>query len=164
MIVKKTMKELVMFIVILLIVMMWLYASSSKYFDFAGFKRDMHKQPFPTWLSDILIFTLPPIEITTALIVTWQKTRRIGLVVTEVLMAAFTLYIIAIILNFFPRVPCSCGGIIKSFTWEEHLIFNLFFVAIGIVGLMLSKAPENNNIQKLKIENDHKNISRAKSG
>jgi putative oxidoreductase len=164
MIVKKTIKELALFIVILLIVMMWLHASSSKYFDFAGFKRDMHKQPFPTWFSDILIIILPPIEITTAVIVAWQKTRRIGLVVTEVLMSAFTLYIIAIMFNFFPRVPCSCGGIIKSFTWEGHLIFNLFFVAIGITGLLLNKAPENNNIQKLKIENDHKNISRAKSG
>lgn len=157
-------KELVLFIVILLIVMMWLYASSSKYFDFAGFKRDMHKQPFPTWLSDILVIILPPIEITTALMVAWQNTRRIGLVVTEVLMAAFTIYIIAIMFNFFPRVPCSCGGIIKSFTWEEHLIFNLFFVAIGIIGLLLNKVPENNNIQKLKIGNDYKNISRAKSG
>jgi putative oxidoreductase len=164
MIVKKMIKELVLFIVVLLIVMMWLYASSSKYFDFAGFKRDMHKQPFPTWLSNILVIILPPIEITTALIVAWQKTRRIGLVITECLMSAFTLYIIAIMFNFFPRVPCSCGGIIKSFTWKEHLIFNLFFVAIGIIGLLLNKASENNNIQKLKIEKDHKNISRAKSG
>jgi putative oxidoreductase len=164
MIVKKTIRELVLFIVILLIVMMWLYAGFSKYFDFAGFKRDMYKQPFPTWLSDILVIILPPMEIAAALIVAWQKTRRIGLVVTEVLMAAFTLYIIAIMLNFFPRVPCSCGGIIKSFTWEEHLKFNLFFVAIGITGLLVNKASENSNTLQLKIENDYKNISRAKSG
>ncbi|SDH29716.1 MauE/DoxX family redox-associated membrane protein [Mucilaginibacter gossypii] len=157
-------KELVLFIAILLIVMMWLYASSSKYFDFVGFKRDMHKQPFPTWLIDILVIILPPIEIITAFMVAWPKTRRMGLLITEVLMAAFAIYIVAIMFNFFPRVPCSCGGIFKSFTWEQHLIFNLFFVAVGIIGLLLNKAPENNNIQKLKIENDHKNISRAKSG
>ncbi len=144
-------KELVLFIVILLIVMMWLYASSSKYFDFAGFKRDMHKQPFPTWLSDILLIIIPPIEITTALMVAWQKTRRNGLVITEVLMSAFTLYIIAIMFKFFPRVPCSCGGIIKSFTWEEHLIFNLFFVAIGIIGLLLNKVPKNNNTDRKRL-------------
>jgi uncharacterized membrane protein (DUF373 family) len=151
MIVKKMIKELVLFIVILLIVMMWLYASSSKYFDFAGFKRDMHKQPFPTWLSDILLIIIPPIEITTALMVAWQKTRRNGLVITEVLMSAFTLYIIAIMFKFFPRVPCSCGGIIKSFTWEEHLIFNLFFVAIGIIGLLLNKVPKNNNTDRKRL-------------
>ncbi len=51
-------------------------------------------------------------------------------------MAMFTGYII-IILNYAERIPCSCGGILNKMGWHDHLIFNIFFTALGVTGVLL---------------------------
>jgi len=147
-------KTLALGIIVTVIFMMLLYASFSKYFDFAAFKRGMYNQPFPAWLSSVLIIFLPPIEIVLAILLTLEKTKKKALVGTIVMMTAFTLYIVAILLNFFPHVPCSCGGIIRALSWEQHLIFNLFFIAIGLIGVKIMGKTENINTKR--VEFDHK--------
>jgi hypothetical protein len=52
------------------------------------------------------------------------------------LMIVFTTYII-LILNFSSFIPCSCGGILETLGWTEHLIFNLFFIVTGSYVLVL---------------------------
>ena len=89
------------------IVMMFLYASFSKYFDFGAFQRAMYNQPFPAWFSSVLIVILPPIEIYIVWLLVREKSRRKGLIATIFIMSLFTLYIAAILLHFFPKVPCS---------------------------------------------------------
>jgi hypothetical protein len=54
-------------------------------------------------------------------------------------MLAFTVYTVAILLHAFKYIPCSCGGVIRKLTWPQHLFFNLFFVGISILGIMLKK-------------------------
>jgi len=131
-------KELLADILVTLIFIMFLYASFSKYFDFAGFQRAMHNQPFPSPLSDVLVVILPPIEIIAAILLVVDKARIAGLKVTIGLMTAFTLYIAGILLHLFPRVPCTCGGIIKLMSWGQHLVFNVFFIAIAIIALKIT--------------------------
>lgn len=131
-------KEFIADIMVAFIFMMLLYASFSKYFDFAGFQRAMHNQPFPSWFSDTLVIILPPMEIITAILIALDKTRIAGLKATIGLMTSFTLYIIAILLNVFPNVPCTCGGIIRLLSWSQHLLFNLFFIAIAIIALKIT--------------------------
>ncbi len=53
-------------------------------------------------------------------------------------MIAFTAYIF-IILNYSSYVPCSSGGILQDLGWTEHLVFNLFFVFLALIALILSK-------------------------
>ena len=148
-----------------LIIMMFLYASFSKYFDFASFQRAMHNQPFPYWLSSILVIIIPPVEIIIAILLFKEKLRKKGLWGTVILMSMFTVYIGAILLHFFPSVPCSCGGIIRMLSWQQHLYFNLFFIVIAVLGLIF--LPKTND-DKLNPKNDvafgHQDISRAKSG
>jgi hypothetical protein len=131
-------KEFISDIMVALIFMMLLYASFSKYFDFSAFQRAMHNQPFPSWFSDVLVIFLPPMEIIAAVLIGFDKTRIIGLKATITLMTAFTLYIVAILLHLFPMVPCTCGGIIRLMSWPQHLLFNLFFIAIAIIALKIT--------------------------
>lgn len=131
-------KEFIADIMVGLIFMMLLYASFSKYFDFSAFQRAMHNQPFPSWFSDVLVIFLPPMEIMAAVLIAFDKTRIIGLKATITLMTTFTLYIVAILLHLFPMVPCTCGGIIRLMSWSQHLLFNLFFIAIAITALKIS--------------------------
>lgn len=64
-------------------------------------------------------------------------------------MAMFTTYIF-IILNFSTFVPCSCGGILEKMGWTEHLIFNISFLLLAVLGIFLSteKKEEHNKTNK----------------
>ncbi len=158
-------KELLTDIIVTLIIMMFLYASFSKYFDFASFRRAMHNQPFPYWLNTLLIIIIPPVEIIISFLLFREKTRKKGLWATVILMSLFTFYIGAILLNFFPSAPCSCGGIIRLLSWQQHLFFNLFFITIAGIGLFIQSKPSPNELKhSSKLAFGHKDISRAKSG
>ena len=74
------------------------------------------------------------IEILIATLLSFEKSRTIGLYAATALMTSFTAYIF-LILNYSDFVPCSCGGILEKLGWTEHLIFNLICVLSGIVAI-----------------------------
>ena len=126
-------------IIVALLIIMFLYAAFSKFFDLSAFTRAMHNQPFPYWFSTLLVWVLPVSEILIACCLILERSRTFGLYGSVLVLTLFTSYIIAILFHVFPRVPCSCGGIIRLLTWKEHLLFNLFFLIISISAVMLRK-------------------------
>jgi putative oxidoreductase len=123
-----------------LMIILFLYASISKYVAWGRFIYDMHNQPFPHWMADSLIYVLPPIEIIIAIGLVFSRTRLAALYSSLILMSLFTLYTALVLTHVFHRVPCSCGGIIKYLSWKQHLAFNLFFVGIAYAGIRLMKS------------------------
>lgn len=126
-----------------LIILLFLYTSVSKIMDFSGFIHDMHNQPFPEVVKPLLVYTIPPIEIGIALALLFERTKRIGLWASLILMSLFTLYTLTVLLHFFDRVPCSCGGVIRRLTWAQHMFLNLFFVIISLIGLYILNHPSS---------------------
>lgn len=129
-----------------LLIVLFLYASISKYVDYKKFVYDMFNQPFPDWFARILVLTLPPIEIIIAICLVINKTRLSALYSSLSIMTLFTIYTAVVLLKGFTRIPCSCGGIIKHLTWSQHLVFNLFFVGISIYGIRLYKKSKQPSI------------------
>jgi putative oxidoreductase len=129
-----------------LLVLLFLYASVSKFLDFQRFVGDMNNQPFPKPVVFLLIWGLPSLEIAIALSLIVERTRLVSLYASLILMGLFTIYTGAILLRFFAYIPCSCGGVIRKLTWKQHLFFNLFFVAISAVGAKLQRRKSLNTI------------------
>jgi phage shock protein PspC (stress-responsive transcriptional regulator) len=44
------------------------------------------------------------------------------------------------------RLPCSCGGVLQQLSWKQHLIFNLFFLLLAVVGIVLESNPKKSII------------------
>jgi len=126
-----------------LFILLFLYTAVSKFRDFSGFVGDMHNQPLPYFASTVLAWTLPPIEVSIAVLLMFDRTRITGLKASLVIMLVFTVYTALVLFHFFNRIPCSCGGIIKSLSWKQHLFFNLFFVSLAYLGIALSKKQNN---------------------
>ena len=105
--------------------------------DFRIYLHEMKSQPFDKVFTAILIYCLPVVEILTALLLVVPKTRFKGLILSFVLMMAFTIYVSLITFHFFRQVPCSCAGVFHHMTWLQHLLFNLFFTAIAVWGVYL---------------------------
>ena len=118
---------------------MFIYAAVSKLMNYRIFIIQMDRQPFPDRYTPLLVWGVLISEILAAVMMMTLALRRIGLFFATAIMICFTAYIILVKLNYYGVIPCSCGGVIASFTWTQHLIFNLFFVAIGIVGIYLEK-------------------------
>ena len=122
-----------------LLILLFLYASMSKFMDFYTFTGEMMNQPLAHYLSRFLIWFIPITEIVLCLLLLFERTRLLGLYGSLGFMSLFTIYSIIILLNFFGRIPCSCGGVIRRLTWRQHIVFNLFFVALSIGGILLQR-------------------------
>jgi len=122
-----------------LLILLFLYAGVSKFLEFDRFIGEMNNQPFPNAWTPFLVWTIPLLEINIAIALMFERTRLPGLIASFILMTLFTLYTGSVLLHFFAYVPCSCGGVIRKLSWPQHMVFNLFFVALSILGIVLQR-------------------------
>lgn len=122
-----------------LLILLFLYASVTKLLNPHALRHDMLNQPFPRWIGRILIWLIPSLEIVLSVLLVFEVTRKAGLWASLVLMLVFTIYTALILLHVFPFVPCGCGGVIRTLSWPQHLVFNLFFTGVAAVAIVLRR-------------------------
>lgn len=129
--------RIILTVIICLLVALFIYTAISKLIDQSTFLKDLNNQPLPKFFNPILVWFIPLSEILLAIMLLFNKTLQIGLIGSMSLMLLFTIYTALVLLNVFNRTPCSCGGVIRSLSWVQHLFFNLFFVTISFIGIKL---------------------------
>ena len=127
----------------------FIYTAVSKLYDWDGTQRALYNQVFPIWFAEILLYTIPVIELATAGLLLNSKTIRKGLLVSFILMLSFIGYIGLIMTGVFGRIPCSCGGIISTLGWGEHLVLNIVLLGLALVGIWIENA-KNEEIHGIK--------------
>lgn len=110
------------------------YTAIAKLYDWRATKLAMYNQVIPDWSKEVLLIGVPLLELVVSLFLLIPAWRKWGLKASILLMSVFTVYVAWVWLGLAGRVPCSCGGVISSLTWGQHLIFNLVFLGISIVG------------------------------
>src|SRR5690606_17797745 len=102
------------------------------------FYNDLLNSPVFNETSAIIVsWILPIIELIIAGLLFSYNFRSTGSYLALGLLLVFSIYIAGILL-FSDNIPCSCGGIIKDFTWQQHLIFNFCFILLGSIGVYLN--------------------------
>ena len=122
-----------------LIILLWIYAATSKLIDFPHFKYEMHNQVLFPFMQKAMIYLLPATEFIIASLLIFEKTSMTGLYLSLLLLTLFTGYIALVIFQVFRKVPCSCGGILEHMGWSAHLFFNLTYLSLMIVTLFVLK-------------------------
>lgn len=122
-----------------LLILLFTYTAVSKWLNMEAHLYAIRNQPFSRPVNDFLAHALPVTEIITVILLVIHTTRLWGLYLSLLLMFLFTGYVLAILLGLFGRIPCSCGGVIELLGWKEHLVFNIFFLAISIAAIRLHK-------------------------
>ncbi|ATL48982.1 hypothetical protein COR50_18400 [Chitinophaga caeni] len=120
-------------------IILWTYAALSKLFHFESFVYQLNQSPLLGGYGKYMAILIPGIELIISLLFVFERSRRIALKASFLLITIFTVYLIGMI-TFADKVPCSCGGIISRFTWDQHIVFNLFFIAIGLIALLANKS------------------------
>jgi hypothetical protein len=123
-------------------ILLWIYTAGSKLANFETYRLEMERQVFSLAVSHLLIYLVPVAELFTALLLLFQKTNKAGLISSLLLISTFTAYITLIVTGYFPKMPCSCGGVIRAMGWKAHLVFNLIFLTAAIFALYLEPKRE----------------------
>lgn len=126
-------------IICISLIILWSYAAISKLANLEKSHSEMLNQVFPIWMANIFYWLIPTLELSLCGLLLFTKTRLIGLYGSLFLMSSFTLYIAIVMTGIFGRVPCSCGGILKNMSYNTHLLFNLFFVVLALLGVAIVK-------------------------
>lgn len=129
-------RELILDIAILLYVLLYSYAAASKLFNMNLFVGQLKRQAFPLALVPFLSIGIPVVELLVVLLMVIPKYRLLGLKLATGLMIVFTGYILMALVGVFKDMPCSCGGVISSLSWKNHMILNVGFLLLGVLALI----------------------------
>jgi hypothetical protein len=132
------MKSIVLEIIAFLCIGLFVYAAAAKLLDYSVFVVQLSQSPMLTKYAGMIAWMVPVIEIMIAVAIALPRWRMLGLYSFYTLMTVFVFYIIAIT-RYSHFVPCSCGGVLSRLGWTEHLVFNLFFMLISAVGILLTE-------------------------
>lgn len=121
-----------------LIVFLFTYTGFSKFINHATFEVTLFQSPLVKDYRTIISWGVPGIELSIVVLLLLEKSRRLGLLLSLLLMSLFTCYIAYMIL-FIPSLPCSCGGILKELSWNSHLMLNSFIIVSIIISLVSLK-------------------------
>jgi len=116
----------------ILLLTLWVPTSLNKILDFESFKHNIYNQPFNKNIANVIIYSIPLLEITAVVFIVIPKYRLWGFILSTFLMSIFTIYIAAALLNVWDKLPCGCGLIISVMDWHEHLLFNSIFLILSV--------------------------------
>jgi hypothetical protein len=131
-------RSIIVDIISSLFILLFVYTAVSKLSTIRMFQVVLHKSPLIGEFNVLLSWAVPITELLITALLFVPRTRRLGLAVSLALMSLFTLYLCYMLL-FTPDLPCSCGGVLKTLTWNEHLLFNIFFIFLAVTGLWLGR-------------------------
>jgi putative oxidoreductase len=144
-----------------LFVLLFAYTATSKFLDYNLFVFQMRLAPLPMMIlvAPILGWLMPSIELIIAISLLFGRFRLNALYASVILLLIFEFYIVGMLLSR-QHLPCTCGGIISTMSWKQHLIFNGVFIAIGLTAIVKLKNIKliRLNLNRLK---NHKDLSRA---
>src|ERR1700743_686473 len=86
-----------------LLVFLWVYAAFSKLFDWEHFKWELHNQLFTPIFSTVLAYAIPMAELAATGLLLLNRLQLLGLYLSFMLLASFTLYIALVISGVFNR-------------------------------------------------------------
>lgn len=130
------MKRFLTEMTVFLLVLLFTYASMSKFLDYNKFVFQMKLSPFiPIKLAaGFLAWSVPVLEIYITVTLLFKRTRRTGLYASLIILSLFEFYIAAMLFSGM-HLPCTCGGIISKMSWREHLLFNAFFIVLTSISI-----------------------------
>lgn len=126
------------------LILLYSYTAISKLINYEVFKANLRRSPLIDQGADTIAWLLPATELIVVLLLFFERTAKAGFFASLVLLTVFTFYLLYMIL-FVADLPCSCGGVLSKMSWQQHIWFNLFFIAINILGLFALRKQEQVN-------------------
>ncbi|MBB5439618.1 putative membrane protein YphA (DoxX/SURF4 family) [Pedobacter sp. AK017] len=151
---KRLISIVIVEVTVILFIVLFVYSAVSKLSDIANFYTQIGKSPLIQAYAYLLAYTVPLMELVIVMFLLFDKTRTLALYLSFTIMVIFTSYIFFII-NFSKDIPCSCGGVLEKMSWSQHLWFNMIFITMAFLAIIIQpiKTLLRNNGEKPKTPN-----------
>lgn len=116
-----------------LLILLFVYAASSKLFGFEKFHGQLYLYPLVKHFPLLTAISVISAELIISALLLFPATRLWGFAGSAALLVSFTVYLSASILSH-KHLPCSCGGVIQYMSWKQHIVFNLGFLVLSLAG------------------------------
>lgn len=130
-------------ITVYLFVLLYVYTAYEKLKYHQKFENTLSHSELIGAYAWFVSWAVPIMEIVVSLllILPWQAIRKIALWSAMSMIGLFSLYIIYMLLFVPPENrTCECGGVVSSMVWSVHLLFNGFYLVLGIDAIRLTKS------------------------
>lgn len=134
----KSTKALLPELIAATLIFLYVYTAFSKLFELSSFRAVLSTSPLIHEQAGFISLAVPITEFTIALLLCFSSSRVKGFYASFALLLVFSAYI-GYMVKTTPDLPCSCGGVIQQLSWEQHFLFNLFFILLSFVGILTSK-------------------------
>lgn len=118
------------------VMLLFLYTALSKLLDHARFESVIQQSPTIGKSAGLLSWGIPAAELVVAGLIFHPATRLPGMLFSFFLLLLFTGYLFTMLASGM-KLPCSCGGVVSTMTWKEHVLFNLIFIMLSAVSVIL---------------------------
>lgn len=120
-------------------IVLFIYTATSKIQSFSSFKLVLSKSALIGEYNVLVAWVVPSAEIVISALLIFPGTRKAGLLFTLAIMLVFTTYLIYMV-NSGSQLICTCGGVLSSLTWQQHIWFNAVFILLAVTGLKFHKS------------------------
>lgn len=129
-------------IITTLLITLFLYTAIDKFYHHDSFENALKKSTLIGGASAFLSWMVPTTEVLISTLLFIPSTRTRGLKASLFLLSGFTIYLMYMI-STSPELPCTCGGVISSLNWREHIVFNASFILLTIAALRILQQPKD---------------------
>ncbi|MBV4358775.1 MauE/DoxX family redox-associated membrane protein [Pinibacter aurantiacus] len=131
------MRKIILSLTSALFILLFAYTAIDKLMHLRLFYQNLRESILLQPLAPILGLSIPVMELAVTALLFIPMYRSKGFLLATFLMLLFSLYV-GYMLAFAEHLPCSCGGLISTMTWQQHLLFNLFCCMIAFACWRLS--------------------------
>jgi len=121
----------------LLLTILFVYTAVSKLIHLEIFQWRLELMPYISPYASSISWAVPFLELVIAGLLWFTRYRTLALYASLVLLGSFTIYIL-IVLKYSESIPCSCGGVISTLGWKDHILFNVTFMFMALLGIICS--------------------------
>ena len=122
----------------LLLTVLFVYTAASKLIQLDTFQSRLARMPFISGYAYLISWSVPFLELVIAGLLWIPKYQKKALYASLFLLVVFTIYIL-VVLNYSDSIPCTCGGVISTLGWGDHILFNAAFMLMALLGIIWSK-------------------------
>lgn len=126
----------------LLLTLLFVYTAVSKLIELDTFQWRLERMPYIGPYVSLLSWAVPFLELIIAGLLWLPRYQTMALYASFILLGGFTLYIV-LVLKFSDSIPCSCGGVISLLGWTDHILLNVSFMVLALLGILWSKKKYN---------------------
>lgn len=122
--------------IVSLLTLLFGYTAMMKILNHESFRHALEQMPLLKTGAAVIAWAVPLTELMIVLLLLFPGTGVKGIWASLLLLTVFTCYLGYMVLSD-SKLPCSCGGIISTLSWNEHIVVNLLFIGLSALGVWL---------------------------